>query len=218
MHNGYSHRKMKKTPTSSIIGQRMEQWRTLLGYTRAQVVENMKTIDTETSLYRLETGRTQSVSNDVLEDYAQAINLTVDKLLTNPVKVVKIKIRGEVKNGGSVVLYQKEEAACEVEAPASANINENDIIAIRVTDRSMEPRLYEGDVVFYSERTAGVEDGVIGARLAMVMLKTGEMMVRRVTNGSKSGLFHLTSLDSAVDPVMDAELLWAAKVLSITPA
>ncbi len=206
-------------PGKSVLGNRLKQWREYQNLTQDQVAEKMHEYKNGKSIYRLEAGIIKSFSNKVLEDYAQAIDLPLEVVLSGAPKMPKIRIEGNISQEGIVQLAFHTSKDSFADCPSDIVTSET-IVALRVVDKSMEPRLCEGDVVFYASRDFGIEGGVIGSkREAIVMLEDNKILVRRVTKGSKPDLFHLAAImGTNADPIMDVKIVWAARVRSITPA
>ncbi len=94
-------------------------------------------------------------------------------------------------------------------------ISNPNIVALYVRGDSQEPLLEDGWVIFYYKRVDGVPPDCIG-KLCVAALANGEIMVKKLRQGSSPGTFHLLSKNA--DPILDAEVLWASRVIDIRPS
>jgi phage repressor protein C with HTH and peptisase S24 domain len=90
------------------------------------------------------------------------------------------------------------------------------IIALIVEGDSMEPQLEEGWLIFYRRENDGVPPDCIG-ELCVVKMHDDSMLVKKLRQGSKPGLFHLLSKNPNHEPIFDAKVKWASRVIDIRP-
>ena len=98
----------------------------------------------------------------------------------------------------------------EVDAPDNAT---DDTVAVEIRGDSLGP-LFNEWLVFYDEVMSPVTPDLIG-RLCVVGLPDGRVLIKKIARARAEGLYHL--LSQTEDPIMDAEVLWAAKVTGMTP-
>lgn len=129
-----------------------------------------------------------------------------------PAEIV-VPIVGYVQAGGEMILRDAEQGWLG-EAPLPPHGDPVHTVAVEVRGASMAGRIADGDIVYYDDRRDPPTESLLG-RLCVVGLADGRAMVKRLIRGSKPGLFHL--LSAAEDPIQDAEVSWAARVIWIQP-
>lgn len=87
-------------------------------------------------------------------------------------------------------------------------------VALEVRGSSMGGRIEDGDLVFYDDRREPVTQDLYG-KVCVVGCRDGRVVIKRLKQGSRPGLFHLLSYSA--DPEFDVPVDWAAKVTSIRP-
>lgn len=102
----------------------------------------------------------------------------------------------------------------EVEAPTGYSAD--GIIALIVRGDSMEPQMEAGWLIFYRRESDGVPPDCIG-ELCVVKMHDDCVLVKKLRQGSKPGLFHLLSKNPNHEPIFDAKLKWASRVIDIRP-
>lgn len=161
------------------------------------------------SLQDLLRGKTQILRGDKLLKVLKALNFQIER---------KSKVVGEVGAGAKIYPYDDyaQGAAIElVDRPLGGDLPD-DIVAVRVRGDSMEPQFEAGWLLFYEKTQDGVPENCINA-ICVVKLADESMMVKKVKKGSQKGLFHLFSKNPAHEPLIDQNLLWAARVLDMRP-
>ena len=98
-----------------------------------------------------------------------------------------------------------------VEAPPGADAS--GLAAVKVRGNSMFPAYQDGDVILYGEHEPPKE--LIG-REVVVKVSTDETFIKYLENGSKPGLFTLTSYNAP--PLRDVKIQWASRVRYIVKA
>jgi hypothetical protein len=69
-------------------------------------------------------------------------------------------------------------------------------------------------LVYYDDVRAPVTPDLIG-RLCVVGLADGRVLIKKIKSSQTPGLYHL--LSQTEEPILDVEVLWAARVRSMTP-
>ena len=168
---------------------------------------------------------------DVLKSLAKVLNCkTTDLIDEGETLFDKIPIIGDVGAGGSVCPIddlplmptgtvresEREFINCDfIDAPP--NVSVHDTVALRVRHTSMMPFMAPGTIVFYKRRIEnGADDSCIG-KLCVVMTRQGDALLKIVKRSAlRQGAYDLISYN--MDTIEGVELLWCAKVISITPA
>ena len=98
----------------------------------------------------------------------------------------------------------------EVDAPPEATM---DTRAAEIRGESLGP-LFEGWLVFYDDVRTPVTPDLVG-QLCVVGLPNDKVLVKKLRRSRTDGLFHLLSNNEA--PMLDQEVVWAAKVKTMRP-
>lgn len=152
------------------------------------------------------------------EKYARRFKVSLEWLLTNKGDP---RSQGEPTAKGTVPLVGYVAAGSEahflpagdlgdVEAPDGST---PETVAVEVRGDSMGP-LFDRWLVFYDDVRRPVTSDLYG-RLCIVGLRDGRIMVKKLRKSRSKGLFHLIS--QADDPILDAEVEWAARVKMMVP-
>jgi transcriptional regulator with XRE-family HTH domain len=196
------YRRMKNGRSNNIEKMRIER-----GLTREQLAAKLDT--TPTTIYRKERGDRQLRAEE-LEEYASALGCSPKDLVGTSQKV---QVVGYVGAGSKVYPLENTTPLEMVDSPIG--INDPDVCAVYVRGDSQEPQLEDGWVLFFRKQDGGVPSDCIG-RLCVVELADNGMLVKKLRQGSKPDRYHLLSKNA--DPILDAELLWASKVIDIRPS
>jgi phage repressor protein C with HTH and peptisase S24 domain len=86
-------------------------------------------------------------------------------------------------------------------------------VGVRVRGDSMRGRADDGDLLYYDERRNPPTPDMSG-KLCVVGLADGRVLVKQLFLG-RDGTYNLFSTNA--DPIMDAEIEWAARVTAIVP-
>jgi transcriptional regulator with XRE-family HTH domain len=200
------HQRMK-----NVRSNRLEYMRKLRGLTREELATAVGT--TATTIYRKERGDRQ-LRLEELEDYAKALQCTAEELVSDNAN--KVQIVGYVGAGAKVFPIDDHAQGAGLErVDAPLGISDPSIVGLYVRGDSQEPLLEDGWIIFYRKSSDGIPPDCIG-RLCVVSLMSGEMMVKKIKRGSSPSTFHLLSKNA--DPILDAPLLWASRVLDIRPS
>ena len=194
----------------NVRSNNIEKMRIMRGLTREELADKLDT--TATTIYRKERGDRQ-LRLEELQDYARALSCTPEELVSANLKVPVV---GYVGAGAKVYPIDDNSRGNGLEMVDSpTGISNPDIVALYVRGESQEPQLEDGWVIFYYKRMEGVPHDCIG-KLCVAARPNGEVMVKKVRQGSKPGLFHLLSKNA--DPILDTELSWASRVIDIRPS
>ncbi|WP_237477910.1 helix-turn-helix domain-containing protein [Lichenibacterium dinghuense] len=145
------------------------------------------------------------------------IKLASDAYGVDPGEVVTeragtVPVVGYVGAGTAMHFYAEGQGPLdEVPAPEDATPL---TVAAEIRGDSLGP-IFAGWRVFYDDRREAVTDDLIG-RLCIAGLADGRVLVKKVLRGRAEGRFDLHGQFG--EPVLDAEVLWAAKVTGLTPA
>jgi transcriptional regulator with XRE-family HTH domain len=166
----------------------------------------------QTQIDRLEKNQ-RRVSDYWLEKLSKALNCSPIDLISKAAK--NVPVVGYVGAGALVLPVDDHAQGMGLdEVPSPVGIDDPDIVALRVRGDSQMPMLEDGWLIFYKRSYDGVSHDCIG-RLCVVALEDGSVLVKRVRAGSSPRLFHLISHNA--EPIFDAKLLWAGRVLDIRP-
>ena len=180
-----------------LMDLQLKQLRKSRGLTQEQLAESMGVDRVHVS--RIESGARRA-NTDFLESAASILGASMSDMFKRP----PIQIIGYIGAGGMVEAVEL--PLDTVERPPQLI---GDIIAVKVKGSSMQPSLYDGDVVFYSENSTDI-DKVIGKRPVIVNYGDGMIAVKQVMYGSKEGLYTLISINQS--PITDIKVNWVAKI------
>ncbi len=122
-----------------------------------------------------------------------------------------VPVVGYVQAGAEAVLYSAGQGPFDfVQAPPGSS---SSTVAVEIRGESLGSFFTEW-LVFYDDVRSPVTSDLHG-RLCVVGLPDGRILVKQVKPSRTPGLFHLMSQTEG--PILDQELLWAAKVNSMQP-
>ncbi len=152
-----------------------------------------------------------------LEKIALALDTTVSALAGGDPADPHVRDRrtvpvvGYVGAGAAAHFYGTGDGELDrVEAPDYANEN---TVAAEIRGESMGP-LLEHWLVFWDEIRTPVTPDLLG-HICVVGLPDDRILVKQLKAASAPGLFHLISNNEA--PMLDQEIMWAAKVKGMQP-
>ena len=131
--------------------------------------------------------------------------IVTDRLATVPVA-------GYVGAGTEMHFYAEGQGPLD-EAPAPEDVTPQ-TVAAEVRGQSLGS-LFDGWRVYFDDRREPVTDDLIG-RLCVIGLADGRVLVKQIRRGRAEGQFELHGQFG--EPVLDADVVWAAKVTSMMPA
>lgn len=166
-------------------------------------------------------GNKDSLKADVLPALAKALDCSLE-YLTDP-RTIDPDAHGGVRNGRTVPLvgyvgagsaahfYASGDGELDrIEAPEYANEH---TVAAKIQGPSVGP-LFDGWLVFWDEVRSPVTPDMLG-ELCVIGLPDDRILVKQLKAASAPGLFHLLSNNEA--PMLDQEVMWAAKVKGMQP-
>lgn len=192
------------------IGERIAHARTARGLSQASLGKLVGAGQTTVSSW--ERGRTEPTRDDV-QRVAGALNLDVAELEQGGSILPRrtVPLVGFVSAGAQAVLFgQGQGPFDEVDAPEGAN---ESTVAVEIRGDSLGP-LFNEWLVYYDDVRRPVTTDLIG-RLCVVGLPDERILVKKLQRSRSEGLFHL--LSQTEDPILDAEVDWAARVRQMTP-
>ena len=177
------------------------------GWTQDQAAAALGT--TRNQYVKLE-GGSRRLSDKWIKLASEAFGVDPGEVVTDRLAIV-VPVAGYVGAGTEMHFYSEGQGPLdEVPAPDDATPY---TVAAEIRGQSLGP-LFDGWRVFFDDRREAVTDDLIG-RLCVVGLADGRVLVKRILRGSSAGLFALHGQFG--DPVLDADVAWAAKVSSIAP-
>ena len=144
------------------------------------------------------------------------IKLASDAYGVDPGEVVtdrraSVPVAGYVGAGTEMHFYAEGQGSLD-EAPAPEGVSAQ-TVAVEVKGLSLGP-IFDGWRVYFDDRREPVTDDLIG-RLCVVGLADGRILVKTLSRGRSNGAFDLHGQFG--EPVLDIEVLWAARVTSMMP-
>lgn len=196
---------------SGSFGDNLRKARNELGWTLEKLADEAGT--SKGYLSDLEHGRRETPPGAKLADIAQALGVTAAELVGGRGEDRRrtVPLVGYVGAGAVAHYYASaDEGLGDVDAPDDAS---KDTVAVEVRGTSLGP-LFEYWLVFYDEVRTPVTADLFG-KLCVVGLPDGRVLVKKIRPARSTGLFHL---ESNTEPTMpDEEIVWAARVKSMTP-
>lgn len=124
-----------------------------------------------------------------------------------------VKIVGFVGAGSEAHFYglASDDPAEYVPAPASAG---GETVAVEIRGDSLGPA-FDGWLAFYDDRREPIDESLYG-RLCIVGLDTGQVLIKIPRPAREKGRFHLFP-NAGGDVILDARVVWAAKVTIMEP-
>ncbi len=156
---------------------------------------------------RLENGK-RDFKREYLENAARVLDVAVADFFTRP----EIPLVGKIGAGGEVYAigaYPKGDGMDRIEPDGYWSPS---AVAVVVSGNSMYDKYHAGDILVYDEQNPEIER-FIGRRECIVGLPDERIMVKRVTRGSRDGLYTLTSWNSP--PIEDVAVDWCARIRSV---
>jgi phage repressor protein C with HTH and peptisase S24 domain len=201
-----------------FVKNRIEKRREELGLTREDVAGKMGVSDM--TIFRKERGQGKNkrdISIEELPEFAAILQCSVSYLLGQDMGQPMVPVLSYVGAGAKVYAIDDHERGAgldEVEPPTGYSAD--GIVALIVHGDSMEPQIEAGWLIFYRRESDGVPPDCIG-ELCVVMMQDDSVLVKKVRQGSKPGLFHLLSKNPNHEPIFDAKVRWASRVIDIRP-
>jgi hypothetical protein len=123
-----------------------------------------------------------------------------------------VPIVGHVGAGAEAHFYGEaaDDPADSVPAPVGAT---PDTVGVEIRGNSLGAA-YNGWVAFYDDRREPITEDLYG-RLCVVSLSDGRILIKTPRPARLKGRFHLMSDNE--EPILDAKLIWAARVIGLAP-
>lgn len=162
-------------------------------------------------------GKTKSPRAESLEMIATALRTSSDYLLgTSDIAEVSpgektVPLVGYVGAGAEANFFAAGDGNLgEVPAPDDATA---ETVAVEVRGESLGA-LFDQWLVYYDEVRSPITPDLVG-RLCVVGLPDDRVLIKQVKRSKSPGLYHL--LSNTEGPILDVEIMWAAKVKSMVP-
>lgn len=158
-----------------------------------------------------ENGQT-SVPVKAAEKYARAFKTSAAWILTGEALPAKrmVPLVGYVAAGAVAHFFDDQGTLDEVEAPDGST---EDTVAVEIRGDSLGS-IFDRWLVFYDEIRSPLTSDLIG-KLCVVGLEDGRIMVKKVQRSKSQGYYHL--LSNTEEPILDAAVVWAARVKNMVP-
>ncbi|MCF1502167.1 LexA family transcriptional regulator [Afifella sp. H1R] len=160
-------------------------------------------------------GRKRSIRDTSLTKLARGLNTSEAWLLgrlsedDNPRRAVPLV--GFVGAGGEAHLFGAGQGPFD-DVPAPSGATEH-TVAVEIRGDSLGS-IFNGWRAYYDEVRAPVTPDLIGS-LCVVGLDDDRVLVKKLASSERVGRFHLLSENA--EPIFDAHVVWAAKVLDMKP-
>lgn len=148
----------------------------------------------------------QDVRVGTLVRLASVLDCDLEQLIAAP----RVPLAGYIGAGGTVIFEDLGSDETVLRPPAISG----PVIALEVRGDSMLPKYESGDIVYIQRQHEGILPQYVGEYCA-IRLKGGETYLKKLSYGSKEGLFTLVSLNAA--DMVDVEVEWATPVLFVMP-
>ena len=178
------------------------------GWTKAELARRAEI--TYDSVNKYLAGKVDKPRGQVLSALAKALGvdeLWLEKGIDQDSPTRLVPLKGYIGAGGHVEAI--ETGPEEIDAPADSH---PDTVAAQIRGDSQLPVLQDGWIIYWSISRPAME---MLNQLSVVQLSDGRIMVKTLRNGSKAGLFTLTSFNAA--DIVDVPVDWAAKIDWIKP-
>jgi transcriptional regulator with XRE-family HTH domain len=205
---------LSQSANMTDAGWYLKEWRERSGLTMEGLAERAQTSPGQVS--DLEKGK-RRFNRDWLEKFAGALDINPADLFRNPAndgptQRLTVPLVGYVGAGAEAHFYATgDEGLGEVDAPEGSTAETR---AAEIRGESLGP-LFDTWLVFYDDVRTPVTPDLIG-RLCIVGLPDDKVLVKKLQRSRSGGnLFHLLSNNEA--PMLDQEVVWAARIKSMTP-
>jgi transcriptional regulator with XRE-family HTH domain len=194
----------------SRAGERVRDARKKAGLTATELAQ--RSGRSSSGIRAIENGQ-NGLRPDVAEVLAPILKTTPEYLLTGrgAASVRMVEVVGYVGAGSEAHFYDVSQGGL-AEVPAPENATDR-TVAAEVRGESLGP-FFDHWLVFYDDVRSPVTEDLIG-HLCVVGLLNGKVLVKKLQAARTPGLFHLLSQTEA--PMLDQEVLWAARVKSMSP-
>lgn len=191
-----------------------KEWRKHRGLTLQAVADKMDM--SIGHLSDLERGK-RGVTSGVINGLASAYGVGIADLLASPETAGRseeagtVPLVGYVGAGAEAHYYAEGQGPFDyVRAPPNSTPS---TVAAEIRGVSLGP-FFEEWLVYWDDVRSPVTPDMIG-QLCIVGLPNGKVFVKKLQPSRTEGLFHL--LSQTEEPVLDQEVLWAARVTNLSP-
>jgi phage repressor protein C with HTH and peptisase S24 domain len=144
----------------------------------------------------------------MLQDIATFLDVPIRSLYVNE---QRIAVAGRVGAGARVELvdsFAKGDGLYHIICPD--DLLATGIVAVEVTGTSMEPLIFEGDILLFTRNFIGIDPTALG-RVGICETEDGRALVKQIKLGREPGTFDLFSFNAASNgPEYGVHLKWAA--------
>ena len=189
------------------VANNLRALRDMRGWTQDQAAAALGT--TRNQYAKLE-GGSRRLSDKWIKAAGDAYGVDPGEIVTE--RSATVPVAGFVGAGTEMHFYGEGQGPID-EAPAPEGAT-SDTVAAEVRGDSLGS-IFAGWRVYFDDRRAPVTDDLLG-RLCIVGLADGRILVKVVTRGREPGRFELHGQFG--DPILDAELAWAARVTAVMPS
>lgn len=195
------------------ISERIAAARRLAGWSQQRLARAVGAAQTTVSSW--ERGRTEPTRDDVRR-IATALDLPVARLELDGVDRAAsgqdaAPLVGFVSAGSRAHFFADGQGPFD-EVPAPEGSTDR-TVAVEIRGDSLGSFFNEW-LVYYDDVRAPVTPDLIG-RLCVVGVADGRVLIKKIKASQTPGLYHL--LSQTEEPILDVEVLWAARVRSMTP-
>ncbi|HEX4197565.1 MAG TPA: helix-turn-helix transcriptional regulator [Caulobacteraceae bacterium] len=190
------------------VGQRIKHAREQLGWSQTRLAAAVH--QAQTTISSWERDRTEPTREDVAR-VAAALGVTVGALERGDEAGLRATpLVGYVGAGGQFYFGAADEGLGEVPIPEGGTEQTR---AAEIRGESLGP-LFEHWLVYYDDVRTPVTPDLIG-QLCIVGLPDDRVLVKKIQPSRTPGLYHLLSNTEA--PLLDQEVVWAARIRSMAP-
>jgi transcriptional regulator with XRE-family HTH domain len=194
-------------PTNAV-----KAWRIKAGISQEQLAE--QTGMSHSNIGRIERGLVP-LGEQHVPALARALGIEPSDLFRAPDlghrQITAVPLVGYVGAGAEAHFYATgDEGLGEVDAPDGSTLQTR---AAEVRGESLGP-LFEHWLIYYDDVRTPVTPDLIG-KLCIVGLPNDKVLVKKLRRSRMDGLFHLLSNNE--EPMLDQEVLWAARVKQMMP-
>lgn len=200
---------------SQALGERIKALRKGLEMTQTQFSALLGT--TQPTVSRWEAGLFKPQDTGFLQRMANMAGVPLsDFRYGSRAGIREVAVAGHVGAGARIFPIDDFAQGSGLEmVPAPEGVGAQAVVAVRVRGDSMMPMMKDGWLLFYRRDQGGVPDECVGKLCVVKLADDGPVLVKEVRRGGAPNRFTLLSVNA--DPIEDARLEWAARVVSIRP-
>lgn len=142
---------------------------------------------------------------------AAAVGRSLGDLLGEPAPAGRLRLAGQVRAGGEIVMLNDDAALGDVPLPPGADAG---TMAVAVRGASMEPVYHDGDVLYFRRADAVDEVACLDRECVVKLANDGAEMVKVLRRGIRAGRYNLESynIEGGYLTLPDRALDWAAPI------